>query len=356
MKLQSRAFALVRASLASLNVVALLLAFSLLTSGAATSIAAVRATHQTIQSTTHCIATFKKMNHQLESDPIQPETRSKIVEYFLDDSLTPELRAKKAFNAVVSDRIRLLSKKNADMVSRFLTNRVTRFYQKEGTFVSGIFVEGLFQKKQIMLELPEKFRESILEYAILTHELEHYIQNLSTTDKLAGEARLFIDSLTNPADHTYERELGAMMAEFHFMKSIPLETRKAAKNEVMLYRFHLEKSSLEFLLSLLDVEKDEVSGYLEKQHLLGRYDRKAVEILAKDIRSSNSDIKTKALFMISAYSVIPAGMAINSGYRELNKFCRQIIAPEKPLEDDPPKKAAWIEICKQLKNWSISLH
>lgn len=296
---------------------------------------------------THCVALFRRMNHEIKTGYVQLDTRMRIAEVFSDETLSPQQRAKNAFDVVVSDRIGLLTKGDAEQVKKFLNERVMRNYQVNGRYVDGGFFDSPLVNKKIKIHLPQNFSESIIEYAMLTHELEHYIQTRVASKGFAGGMRLFVDSLNHFVDHKYEREMGAMIAEFNFMKALPLEIRKNAQKEVMLYRFNLSKGSLDLLLSMLDVEQFDVSSYIQKQHESGRYNRNSFIAFEQSMQLKYGDLKTQMVLLIGGYGSIPTMMGLSKIWSEIKQWCGGQLSEEK--ERRGLSVEALLEVCKRFQ-------
>lgn len=226
---------------------------------------------------TFCVQLFKEMNQQIELGFVLSQTQRKIAAYFTDATLTPQERAAKVFEAVVSDRIRLLAEPEAQQVMRFLKERVIRKYNETGKLISAEFIDGLISKSKIQLNIPIEIRNSILEYTILIHELEHYIQTLAVSHSAQGKWNLFFSNLVDFVDLHYEREKGAMLVEFEFMNSIPMSARYEVFQEISQNESVFESNTLKILYLLLAPNGTTPLDHVAFQHSVGRYNKKNIE-------------------------------------------------------------------------------
>lgn len=283
------------------------------------------------------------MNQEIREGFVSPQTRQRVAEYFSDKSLDPRDRARMAFIAVVSDRLLLLPKKEAKKVQEFLEKRVVRSYHDSPGNIHAFLHEPPFSKK-IILNLPELIQETTMEYGILIHELEHYIQNRAVTWSIPLAYKNFFEKVDHFVDYTYEREIGAMIAEFEFMSAIPIEVRRATVQTITHHSELFSKKTADLLISLLDLYSRTPMEHVERQHMRGRYNRSAVEKLRDRL------LKKQAMILLSAPSESLAVIAIRDQIHEMKGVCQGLLHEVAQQPQAHEDKAALLKICGDMVN------
>jgi|GEM_PF-2990295 len=286
-----------------------------------------------------CVRIFQQINREIQGGFVNPETKQRVAEYFSDATLHPKERARRAFVAVVSDRLSLLPKNEAKKVQEFLKKRVFRNYSDSAGSIRAYLHEPIFEKK-IMLSLPELIQETTMEYGILIHELEHYIQNRAATRTIPLAYQNFFEKVDHFVDYTYEREVGAMIAEFEFMNTIPIEVRRATVQTISRNSGFFSKKTRDLLISLLDLYSQTPLEHVERQHLRGRYSRSAIEKLRDRL------LRKQSLILLSAPSESLAVIAIRDQINELKEVCERLLQAPDLHPQSQQGKAGLFRVCE----------
>lgn len=295
-----------------------------------------------------CIQIFRQMNETLQSSYITASTLEKVRALFDDSSLSPKERGEKAFQAVVEDRLQLLDPQEARLVLKFLKSHVFRVPVDSINGINGSFSAPAFSPKKITLTLPKEYQESIVEYAILSHELEHYIQYSLATKTLSDRLGFFFDSLDHLADIKYEREIGAMLSEFQFLNTLPPRMIQEARNEIIHHLEELHPSTLQFLLLLFSAAESTPVEYIQRQHQARRYDRASLKAMYPALSKSSIGTKRWAHTFALSYGSILGVRAVFEGISEVKEFCSDFRQRISKTKDLPSGKAALLQICQRL--------
>lgn len=227
----------------------------------------------------YCVGVFQKINDEIRFGYVSPKTRERVTQYLNDKKVPAKDRAKKIFYEVISDRIKLLPKKEGQIVKNFLLDHVVLDHQESGSPVfAGFFDESHYGKKEIIISIPIDLSDTIIEYTLLTHELEHYIQSLAISHSPMGIDKSSIESVTHFVDFKYEKEVGAMLSEFEYLNVIPPENRNQLAQSIKENPSLFDEDTTQFLQSILNFHGTTPMEYVKKQHAIGRYDRESIRL------------------------------------------------------------------------------
>lgn len=176
-----------------------------------------------------CVSILKSLYESIKVDFTSAAERKLIADAF--STVSDREAAKTAFEIYLRNRTKKLSPELSKQVSDVVEKRNYSTYPSNSLYV--------YFEKYIHLGLMPKWRESILEYQILAHELEHFIH-----DRAAWEQGVVvIGALRSKNFHipaTFLSELGAMTAEWQYINTIPLEARyrliDSIDNAIDVYR------------------------------------------------------------------------------------------------------------------------
>jgi len=298
----------------------------------------------------YCIRVFQKINQEIRWGYVRPQTRERVIQYFYDQKIPAQDRAKKIFAAVVSDRIKLLPKKEAKAVQKFLLKNVYLDYQESGSpAFAGFFNESPPNKKEIVLSLPVDLRDTIIEYTMLTHELEHYIQSLAIARKPITRHKSTAELITHFVDFTYEKEVGAMLSEFEYLNVIPQEERKKLVQSVTAHPELFEPDTQELIINLLDHGSTTPMEHVEFQHQKGRYDRDSL------IRNNYDSFWLGALIFLSGSTDSMAVEAIGQQVSQIKKVCKELTEQKKNRSrsaESVDKKRDLLPFCSHVRSSS----
>lgn len=309
----------------------------------------------------YCVQVYRKINEELKLGYVKPETKEKIAGYFFDETLSPKERARKTFLAVLGDRIRLLNQNEAKDVVKFLKERVIVSKNDSDIFYGGLVSQPrsvLSIEKQIVITLPEALSDTIFEYAILVHELEHYIQELVASRPALGSFKLVLDKSHHYVDVTYEAEMGAMMSEFEFMSSIPRENRITALEYVKKNKNLFDHETLNLLISILALHHETPIDYVHAQQLGGRYDKEMIQSKAKELGMQvNGAADVDFDHLLTSLVVLPTVVTVGAlgtpaAISGVKNFCTKMIAQDTSVENASENNAlgrnALLEICEKI--------
>lgn len=272
----------------------------------------------------YCVRVFQELNREIRSGYVTPQTRERVTQYFYDQKIPAQDRAKKIFAAVVSDRIKLLPKKEAKAVRKFLLKNVFQDYQESGSpAFAGFFNSSPPDKKEIVVSLPVDLRDTIIEYTMLTHELEHYIQSLAIARKPITRRHSTAELVTHFVDLTYEKEVGAMLSEFEYLNAIPQEERKKLVQSVINHPKLFEPDTQELILNLLDHGSTTPMEHVVFQHQKGRYDRDSL------LWNNYDSFWLGALIFLSGSTDSMAVEAITQQLSQIKKVCEELTEQKK---------------------------
>lgn len=297
----------------------------------------------------YCVIVFKKMNKELSQGYVKTETQQRIANYFFDETLSPKERARMTFLAVLSDRMSLLKKNEAAEVEKFLKEKVFISYNDLEFFYGG-FISNPTVEKHIMMSVPEALNNTIFEYAVLVHELEHYIQELVATRPIFGSFKHILNRTQHYVGVTYESEIGAMMSEFEFMNSIPREKRLDALEYIKKNRHLFNRDTLHLLVSILALHNHTPTDYVETQHRGGRYDiemveKKASEYGMQEYGPLDQGFDRLLTTLVVLPTVITIGvLATPAAISGLKNFCTKSLNQDKSNLND-----SLLEICKKMQ-------
>lgn len=289
-----------------------------------------------------CVRIFREMNHEIQSGYVTPQTKERVLQFFHDKKIPPEKRAKRIFAQIVSDRLKLLSKKEAKLVRNFLRKNIFQDYQESGSpLFAAFFDQDWPDKKEIVLSLPVDLRDTIIEYTVLTHELEHYIQSLAIARDSSLKKQKATEMLTHFVDIKYEQEVGAMLSEFEYLNSIPLEIKQSIVQTIATQPETFEPDTAEFLLMLLGTQKLTPMEHVQHQHQIGRYDRKSLEQL------QDQPLWFGSLAFLAAPTEPMAIETISQHISKIHEVCQQLTEKEKSHSHSLGTKKNLLLLCKK---------
>lgn len=218
---------------------------------------------------------IRAITQPTESGLATSQALEDIRKTFYDPSLSPKQAALLAFDHVLSERLKLLS---PEVISGVKTVLESRTQIKTGEF-EGHYVP-LLNRTQI--SLPEKLRETFIEYMLLIHETEHAIQS-HTIRFETGAAKNFGKN----AKIGFESERGAMIAEWNYLRTIPIDVKERMIQE--LFKMDtLFPANRDFLIRALGNSNKSSPEYLSNEWQAGRY---PTQFFEKEENSSDLMIK-----------------------------------------------------------------
>lgn len=272
----------------------------------------------------YCVEIFRAINDEIRSGYVSPQTRERVVQLFHDKKVPPEKRARKIFAQIVSDRLKLLSKKESKIIRNFLGKNIFYDYQESGSPVfAGFFDEDWPNKKEIILSLPVDLKDTIVEYTLLTHELEHVIQSLIVQRNKFGKHRYDVERLTHFVDVKYEKELGAMLSEFEYFNSIPFDIRKRVLSATQSHPEFFDPDTAKLISILLDNESKNPMDHVKRQHESGRYDRASIQA------SQDEALFFGSLIFLGGATESDALKKIAQQLTEVKEACEKIVELDK---------------------------
>lgn len=172
--------------------------------------------------------------------------------------------------------------------NRYHFNKVDKY--SEGKTFAGYLN---FQEEYINIILPEKFRGTDIEYFIKMHETIHVINNALIKFRGKVKSKIFLQSLLLHPKLSYYDEASAMAQEWHYISSIPEDTRKDIVKEILKTSEFSDSTKRFLTLSFLDSSKTPSGTVRRSQKELNRYNR---EDIKEAVRDNVSDRLTKAWF------------------------------------------------------------
>jgi hypothetical protein len=278
-----------------------------------------------------CTVLYRNIGSTIKSGFVSNNTKSEIDKNFLDENLTPAKRAKKAFNLIIEDRLKMLNPKIQIELRKLLDERITvdsNVKNLDGAFVPSS--SGKLDQDKIELAIPNSLRESIIHYSVLIHEFEHAVAmqiERGGVEKTANPLMVPVEifkALKYGAGRIYENEANAMMAEFEYLRTIPLEA-KYDLSLAIIGDSTMSYSTSSFTLRSLNSLATNPEEYVEHQRDIGRYSYAKAEAI-------NNDNKKEVIKILSRYG-LTSGSASAAGYGHYYcaKIRKNILKSEKEI-------------------------
>lgn len=277
-----------------------------------------------------CVAIYRDLNRTISRGYVTLQSQAKLEALFAREDLSTLDQLDEAFQIVWQDRLALLPpdiRREAEEILHKHTNRTYR--PGGGTLFGGATTE--LERMTVILHMPISFQGTIVEYAILTHELEHIIQELVVRKQLrVPVASIYLrDSADALVRAYYGREVGAMLAESEFLRHIP-EGERARVLAFVKSTELLDPTSKEFAAIMLMESWRQPAAFVRRMHEEGRYDlvniRQGLEGQINAARSRELAFDTKG--NLSTVAIV-AGLG--GAYYALEKYCER--QPQKERSD-----------------------
>lgn len=295
----------------------------------------------------YCVRVYRALNEEIRYGYVSPQTRERVLQFFYDKKIPPKNRARKIFAHIVSDRLNLLSKNEAKKVRNFLRKNIFYDDQEPGSPIfAGYFDQEELGNREIVLSLPVDLRDTIVEYTILTHELEHVIQTQVIEREEIGKLRYSTERITHFVDVKYEKELGAMLSEFEYLNSIPQEIKQKLVKSVQIHPELYDSDTAEFLLILLDAPSKTPLEHVQHQHQSGRYDRASIR------ESEQQTFWFSSLVFITAPTEPLALSTISQRLTEIKKTCQRLREQEKSAPETLGTQKILLHLCPSQQHKS----
>ncbi len=254
-----------------------------------------------------CALLYRDISRTISKGYVGPEAKRQIAEIFENEAFNSEEKARKVFERVVNERIRLLTPPVAAEIRKLLEQNVQRTYYSEGKHFFGKFYRNKEEgnnsgQDMVKLVIPQNFRGTIIEYALLTHELEHGIQEAIVRDQLSPGFNLqdFLKSLWDLEYHRFHHEVGAMLSEFEYLQSIPQETRHSLIEEIRSSPL-LEENSKRMRLRWMELNATKPGTHVRSEHLAGRYSKEQIREIVTGSRLMGAGMATIPLIPLWTY-------------------------------------------------------
>lgn len=135
------------------------------------------------------------------------------------------------------------------------------------------------------LELPKKLQDSEVFYFVVAHEMEHIIQELlqsrkaETNETFEREYKEEIPRLRHFDSRMFVAELGAMIAEYNYISTLPEAIRLRLRQQLEKIAAKSFRVGISLVYYAFASEAESTPHYIDEQHALGRYSQaKTIEI------------------------------------------------------------------------------
>jgi hypothetical protein len=170
-------------------------------------------------------------------------------------------------------RFKVLDPKEARIIQHILEARVNKFE-------SNSVINGNYDPMSKMIELvhPAHYREGIMEYSVLVHEMEHALQDimLSKSYPNEGTMRYLIRFFKDFKSDRFYGEFGAMLAEWQYLRLIPSKTRNEMIENISKDSNLTQETKDLMIRNLKNADKNS-SLYILSQWEAGRYSKDEIK-------------------------------------------------------------------------------
>jgi hypothetical protein len=242
-----------------------------------------------------------RLRSTLDESPALAEGIVRARTIFTDEKLSPEDRARLAFESVFEARIAHLSPEDQEAM-RYVKNDVVRIRDR-----FGLKAYWDYDRKFVLIKAPEKLQKSIVGYFILIHELEHALHQAG----LSKLSRTFEDPeefgrlwAAAAVDWRMGSENMAMKMEWTYLHQIPdVDRTEMIKQVRNLRRF--DGAQKKFLTRVLSNSAHSWDEYLNAEHASGRYTKEEIERLPELLK--NIDKQEKMLTLALKTGIVTTG-------------------------------------------------
>lgn len=279
-----------------------------------------------------CLVTLKSVNEQVQADFLTSEEKDKINLLFqATQNIDGRSAGEDAFEIYMKARLRQLPEDVRAKVAEIYKN--AEIQESSGL---DSYYHPLTQS--LKLRGPERYKLSILDFAVRAHEVEHVIQD-TLHRKEVGTSIYQSKWAWSWIEASHLKEIGAMSAEWKYLSTMPINVRRELAKRIR--EDQMKTPFKDALAYMLENPAMPLKEYLDQMAKSGRY-------------SKSNLVQLKILGTITPTLITAMAGAIVGSFL-FEGYCLDVIN-EKTIQEDWFKKycvfPTVIEKVKELKKSS----
>lgn len=237
-----------------------------------------------------CATFYREMADSANTELLSLQNLQKIDEIFRDPSLNSQEAAQKAFEIYFEARLKDLSPE----VQKQMRNLLAKKVRQNNSSLTASSYDTV--RRVITISGPEKYREGVMGFFELSHELEHAIVDHIHIQRYGKSSGI---TWWHPKRKMlkYDDELAAMRAEWNFIRSVP-EDARASLISALEKDPAIDAGQKKFWIRSLKNASLDRDAYLNAEHLAGRYTRTQLAIEDFMMKTLGTSFVSAISFMI----------------------------------------------------------